>query len=97
MDQTALVQLSIEQEETGTVSFDLEGVPILNKPPPHLTISELKMAGYPVDIGGGNKKNRSGQPIAAKARTIIAKHFICHYISECIKKDNAAFPVLLMI
>ena len=36
----------------------------------------MKMAGYPIDINGGNKENRAGEPITAETGAIIAKRFI---------------------
>ena len=59
MNRTPLVQLSVVQKNTGTVIFNLEGISFLNKPLPHLTVTELEVAGYSVDIGGGNEKNRT--------------------------------------
>jgi hypothetical protein len=76
MNGTPLVQLSVVQKNTGTVIFNLEGISFLNKSLPHLSVTELEVAGYPVDIGGGNKENRTRQPITAKARTIIAKRSV---------------------
>ena len=59
MNRTPLVQLSIVQKNTGTVIFNLEGISFFNKFLPYLTITELEVAGYPVDIGGGNEENRT--------------------------------------
>jgi hypothetical protein len=73
MDRTALAQFSVEQKNTGAIIFYLEGIPFLNKSLPHLSVTDLEVAGYPVNIDGSNEENRARQPITAKTRTIIAK------------------------
>jgi hypothetical protein len=73
MDQTALVHFSVEQKNTGTVGFDLEGIPVVDKSPAHLSVTELKMASHPVDVDSSNEENRPGQPVTAKAGAIVAK------------------------
>ena len=59
MNRTPLAQLSIVQKNTGTVSFNLEGISFFNKFLPHLSIAEFEVSGYPVDIGCGNEESRT--------------------------------------
>lgn len=77
MNGTPLVELSVEKKDTGTVLFNFEGIPVIDISLPYLTITNLKMAGNPVYIGGGNKKRRSRKPITAEAGTIIAESSVC--------------------
>ena len=76
MNRTAPARYAIEQEDTGSIRFDLECIPSLNKSPPHLSIADLEVAGNSVNIGGSDKKNRTGQPITAKTGTGVAKSSI---------------------
>jgi hypothetical protein len=57
MDRAPFVQFSIVQKNTGTVIFNFEGIPFLDKSFPHFSITKLKVACYPIYIGGGNKEN----------------------------------------
>ncbi len=50
VDTAALIQLSFEQENTGTITAHLKGVAPFNKTPTRLTITYLKMAGKAVYI-----------------------------------------------
>lgn len=57
MNRTALAQFPVVQKNTGTVIFNFEGIPFLDKSFPHLSITKPKVTCYPIDIGGGNKEN----------------------------------------
>ncbi len=57
MDRTALAQLPVKQKNTGTVIFNLESIPFLNKSLSHLSVTEMEVAGNSVDINGSNKED----------------------------------------
>jgi hypothetical protein len=76
VDRTALAEFSVEQENAGTVVFNFQGIPFLHKSHSHFTVTEVEVAGYPVDIESGNKKTRTRHIITAKAGTIIAESSI---------------------
>jgi hypothetical protein len=45
------------QKDTGTVIFNFEGIPFLNKSLAHLSVTKFEVACYPIDIGSGNEEN----------------------------------------
>jgi hypothetical protein len=79
MNQTAPAEFAVDEKNTGTIFFYLEGISFFNKSLSHLSVTEMEMASYPVDINSGNKEDRAGETIAAVARAIIAEHFICGF------------------
>ena len=76
MNRTTLAQYPVEQEDTGTVPLNFKRILFLNEFLSYFSITDLKMASYPVDIGGSNKKRRPRQPIAAEAGAVITKRSV---------------------
>jgi hypothetical protein len=72
MDQTALARFSVEQENTGTVFFNFKGISFMDKSLSHFSVTDVKIAGDPVDIRSGNEQSRTRQVITTEPRTIIA-------------------------
>jgi hypothetical protein len=56
MDGTAFTQLAVRQENTGAIFPDFEGIPFLYVSLPHLTVADMEMSGYTIDINCGDKK-----------------------------------------
>ncbi len=93
MNQAAPAELAVDEKNTGTVFFYLEGISFFNKSFSHLAVTEMEMASYPVDINGSNEENRTGEAIAAEARAIITEHFIGGFC--CILSHKLCIPDLL--
>ncbi len=56
MNGTALIQLAVRQENTGAIFPDFKGISLLYVSLPHLTVTDMEMSGYTIDINCGNKK-----------------------------------------
>lgn len=74
MDTTSFTELSIKEEDTGTVRLDLKGILTLNIFLSNLPVTDIKMTGYTINIDCGDKKSRARKTITAKSRTVVTEH-----------------------
>jgi len=76
MNRAAAAEAIMEQKDTGTVFPGFEGITVGHEPLTHLTVTDAKIAGDPVDIRGHDIQAGLSGPIAAKPGTEVAENLV---------------------